>query len=127
MTLARHAPDSVELALIKTHHSLRPQTQLDDEENGIPDKKLIILVALLIVLNFGHDADQLRTDLSVYLPTRGHLKVSGIFSGARRIRLGGANAAQRNRCDKRRRRKQRRSPLRPGAYASHHNEGGDGG
>jgi hypothetical protein len=61
---ARHAPDSVELLLIKTHHSLRPHTQLDDEENGMPDKKLIILVALLIVLNFGHDADHIaRGDL----------------------------------------------------------------
>jgi hypothetical protein len=60
----RHAPDSVELLMIKTHHSLRPHTQLDDEENGMPDKKLIILVALLIVLNFGHDAHHIaRGDL----------------------------------------------------------------
>jgi hypothetical protein len=68
VTLARHAPDSVELALIKTHHFLRPKTQLDDEENGMPDKKLIILVAILIVLNFGHDADHIaRGDLRLPL------------------------------------------------------------
>jgi hypothetical protein len=61
---ASRAGHSVELALIKTHHSLRPQTQLDDGENGMPDKKLITLVALLIVLNFGHDADHIaRGDL----------------------------------------------------------------